>query len=91
MEMLVTHQEADMRDHITIRRSTEADQAAIHRLALLDDRAAPSGDAMLAFVGDELRAAMPLARRDRFVADPFHLTNHVVRLLEVQASQEVAA
>lgn len=80
-----------MRDHITIRRSTEADQAAIYRLALLDDRAAPSGDTILAFVGDELRAAMPLAQRDRFVADPFHLTNDVVRLLEAQASQAAAA
>jgi hypothetical protein len=90
MEMMVTHQEALMREPITIRRSTEADRAEILRLALLDDRAAPRGDTMLAFVGDELRAAMPLAQRDRVVADPFHLTNDVVGLLELRAAQEAA-
>lgn len=80
-----------MRDAITIRRSTEADSADIFRLALLDDRAAPKGETMLAFVGGELRAAMPLQRHDRVVADPFHRTADVVHLLELRAGQEAAA
>jgi hypothetical protein len=78
-----------MRDAITIRRSTDADSDDIFRLALLDDRAAPKGEAMLAFVNGELRAAMPIAKRDRVVADPFHPTADVVNLLEVRAAQEV--
>ena len=79
-----------MRDAITIRRSTEADSADIFRLALLDDRAAPKGETMLAFVDGELRAAMPLAKRDGVVADPFHLTADVVHLLHLRAEQEAA-
>jgi hypothetical protein len=80
-----------MRDAITIRRSTEADSADIFRLALLDDRAAPRGETMLAFVDGELRAAMPLKKHDGVVADPFHLTADVVHLLELRAGQEAAA
>jgi hypothetical protein len=90
MEMLVTHQEAPMREDITIRRSTEADRADVFRLALLDDRAAPTGDTMLAYVGDELRAAMPIGRHHGAVADPFHLTADLVQLLELRAEQEAA-
>ena len=79
-----------MRDAITIRRSTQADSADIFRLALLDSRAAPRGESVLAFVNGELRAAMPLGKRDGVVADPFHLTADVVRLLELRAGQEAA-
>jgi hypothetical protein len=79
-----------MRDAITIRRSTEADSDDIFRLALLDDRAAPRGETMLAFVNGELRAAMPIGRHDGVVADPFHLTADVVNLLELRAGQEAA-
>jgi hypothetical protein len=79
-----------MRDAITIRRSTEADAADVLRLALLDDRAAPKGETMLAFVNDELRAAMPIGKRDGVVADPFHLTADVVQLLELSTQREAA-
>jgi hypothetical protein len=78
-----------MRDAITIRRSTQADSDEIFRLALLDDRAAPKGEAMLAFVDGELRAAVPIgSKRNGAVADPFHLTADVVDLLELRAAQE---
>jgi hypothetical protein len=79
-----------MREQITIRHSTHADQAEIFRLALLDDRAAPAGDSLLAFVDGELRAAMPIGRRDGVVADPFHLTADLVDLLETRVAQEAA-
>jgi hypothetical protein len=91
METPVTNQEAPMRDAITIRRATKADSDEIFRLALLDDRAAPKGEAMLAFVDGELRAAVPIQKRDGVVADPFHLTADVVHLLELRAGQEAAA
>jgi hypothetical protein len=90
MEKLVTRQEATMRDAITIRRSTEADSDDVFRLALLDDRAAPKGETVLAFVNGELRAAMPISKRDRVVADPFHPTADVVHMLELAAGQEAA-
>jgi hypothetical protein len=86
-----------MREQITIRRSTQADEAEIRRLALLDDRAAPSGDAMLAFVDGELRAAMPLAGRsgvnghNGVVADPFHRTADLVGMLALSVPEVEAA
>jgi hypothetical protein len=75
---------------ITIRRSTDEDGAALRRLAALDDRPAPHGDAVLAFVGAELRAALPLDVGAP-VADPFHRTDHLVRILRTWREEEVAA
>jgi hypothetical protein len=80
-----------MNDSITIRRSTEDDRAAIVRLAQLDDREAPSGDSLLAYVDGELRAAVSLRPRGGSVAHPFHLTGDVVELLRLRATQEVLA
>lgn len=80
-----------MTDVITIRHSTEADRDAILRLAALDSRAAPHGEALVAYVGTELRAAMPLTRHADPVADPFHLTGDVVELLRFRAAQEEMA
>lgn len=79
-----------MRDAITIRRSTDSDRAAISRLAALDDRLAPDGQALLGFVDGELRAAVPLEGGST-VADPFHLTGDVVELLRFRADQKLAA
>jgi hypothetical protein len=79
-----------MGDIITIRRSTGTDTKAIGRLAQLDSRPAPRGDALLAFVDDELLAAMPLDGGDA-VADPFHRTAEVVDLLKLRAGQARSA
>jgi hypothetical protein len=75
-----------MGDIITIRSSTNEDTTAIGRLAELDSRRAPKGDALLAFVGGELLAAVPLAGGEA-VADPFHRTAEVVDLLKLRAGQ----
>lgn len=77
-----------MTDAITIRHSTEADRDAIVRLAALDSRGVPHGQALVAYVDGELRAAVPLARPAEAVADPFHLTRDVVELLSFRAAQE---
>jgi hypothetical protein len=69
-----------MNHPITIRRSTTGDEAAVARIAALDSGRAPEGDAMLAFVGGELRAVMPLDG-GRPLADPFHHTAELVELL----------
>jgi hypothetical protein len=73
-----------MESAITIRQATEEDRPAVWRLAALDDRRAPRGEALLAFVDGELRAAVGLDGR-RAVADPFHRTDRLVRLLHVAA------
>jgi len=76
-------------DAITIRHSTGADRKALLRLAELDEAPAPNGDALLAFVGGELLAALPLEKGGA-VADPFHLTGDVIDLLRLRARQELA-
>jgi hypothetical protein len=78
-----------MSDTFTIRTSTAADATAIRRLALLDDRPAPRGEALLAFVDGELAAAKPLSR-GQTVADPFRRTADLVAILELRARQQAA-
>jgi hypothetical protein len=78
--------EIDMGDVITIRRATNEDRDAIERLAQLDSRREPRGEALLAFVGGELRAALPLHGGEA-LADPFYRTAEVVDLLRARAAQ----
>ena len=79
-----------MSEAITITQSTEADSPSLWRLAALDDRRAPAGPALLAYVDGELRAAVGLVD-GQAIADPFHLTAELVEMLRFQAHQEVAA
>ena len=79
-----------MTEPITITHSTEGNSRELWRLAALDDRRAPNGPALLAYVGGELRAALGLLD-GRAVADPFHPTAEIVEILKFQASKEVAA
>jgi hypothetical protein len=79
-----------MTEPITITRSTESDAPKVWRLAALDDRRAPKGPALLAYVDGELRAALGL-EDGQAVADPFHPTAEIVEILRFQARQEVAA
>jgi len=73
-----------MPESITIRRATAEDREAIRRVAALDSGEAPKGESMLALVGGELRAVLPLAG-GRALADPFHRTAELVELLRVMA------
>lgn len=79
-----------MTEPITITQSTEADAPKLWRLAALDDRRAPQGPALLAYVGDELRAAVAVSD-GHAVADPFHPTAEIVDLLRFQARREAVA
>ena len=84
----VTQKEAAVgKGSIIIRHSTEVDGAELERLAALDSQTVPAGESLLAYVGDELRAAVPLKGRGA-LADPFHLTGDVVELLRLRARQE---
>jgi hypothetical protein len=78
-----------MNHPITIRRSTTGDAAAVARIAALDSGHAPEGDAMLAFVGGELRAVLPL-EGGRALADPFHRTAELVELLRFTVERDRA-
>ncbi len=79
-----------MTEPITITQSTEDNSQELWRLAALDDRRAPRGPALLAYVGGELRAAVGIVD-GRAVADPFHRTAELVEILQFQARKEVAA
>jgi hypothetical protein len=80
---------AQMNNPITIRRSTTADAAAVARIAALDSGHVPEGDALLAFVGGELRAVLPLDG-GRPLADPFHRTAELVELLRYSVEPDRA-
>jgi hypothetical protein len=80
----------EMEGAITIRLSTAADHDEIVRLATLDSSRPPFGDAALAFVDGELRAAVALDSGDA-VADPFHPTAELVELLRMGARQPARA
>ena len=85
--------EAEIRrdaERVAIRAATPADRPAVEELALLDSATPVAGDALVAEVDGELRAALPL-RSGRAVADPFHDSAHVVALLELRARQLEAA
>ena len=79
-----------MNQPLTIQHAVDSDIPAVWRLAALDDRRAPHGPALLAYVGNELRAALGL-RDGQVVADPFHRTDDIVELLRVEARFEEAA
>jgi len=79
-----------MTEPITITQLTEDNSHELWRLAALDDRSAPKGPALLAYVGGELRAAVGIVD-GRAVADPFHRTAEIVEILRFQARKEVSA
>jgi hypothetical protein len=72
--------------NVTIRVAAECDREALARLAALDSRPVPAGFVLVAEVGDELRAALPVAGGEA-VADPFHPTAALTSLLELRARQ----
>ena len=65
---------------LTIRRATAADEFAVRRLSALDSAFPPTGEVLLAEVGDELWAALSV-KTGRAVADPFRPSADVVELL----------
>ena len=74
------------RDTILIRSSTDRDASALARLAALDSAPPVRGQALVAEVDGELRAALPLTGGAP-IADPFHRTLELVDLLRVRARQ----
>jgi hypothetical protein len=70
---------------LTIRRADSSDTSALFRLAALDSASPPSGEMLLAVVGDELWAAVEVDS-GAAIADPFRPSGELVDLLRLQVS-----
>jgi hypothetical protein len=70
---------------IAVRYATAADGPALERLAALDSAPVPTGDVLIAKVGDEVQSALEIATGTA-IADPFRRTAHLVELLGVRAA-----
>jgi hypothetical protein len=75
-----------MNGPILIREATDRDHAALVRLAERDSAGGPPAPVLVAFVGGEAQAAISL-RTGAVIADPFHRTVELVRLLRLRATQ----
>lgn len=71
---------------IVIRFARPEDRPALIRLAGRDSQPVPDGELLVAEAKGEIRAALPLDGHQP-VADPFHPTAELVRLLEVRRGQ----
>ena len=69
---------------LTIRRATSADAFSLRRLAAIDSASPPTGDVLLAEMGDELWAAVSIDT-GAAVADPFKPSADLVELLRFRA------
>ena len=74
---------------ITIRPATPRDRAQLQRIAALDERPLPPGDALVAEVDERIVASVSLETGEP-VADPFRARGDVVLLLELRAAQLAA-
>jgi hypothetical protein len=73
---------------VLLRLCTVHDGEALARLAVLDGAPVPSGGCILAEVGGQVVAALPLGG-GRAIADPFRPTAHVLHQHELRAGQLV--
>jgi hypothetical protein len=70
---------------LTIRPADVADAGALGRLAAIDSSSPPTGDSLIAEVGDEIWAAVDV-RSGATIADPFRPSADVVDLLRYRAA-----
>jgi hypothetical protein len=71
---------------VVIRFSEHGDERALARLAGRDSQPVPAGALLVAESEGEIRAALPLDGAGA-VADPFHRSSELVRLLELRRNQ----
>jgi hypothetical protein len=72
--------------NLTIRRAAAADEFAVRRLSALDSAFPPTGDVLIAEMGDELWAALSVDT-GHAVADPFRPSRDLVDLLRFRAGR----
>jgi hypothetical protein len=75
---------------ISIRFAGPADHEDVRRLALLDSAGSAAGDALVAEVDGQVRAAL-LLQHGRVIADPFEPSAELSSLLELRARQLIPA
>ena len=81
------HAAADPRGaQVSIRSAAPADDAAIDRLAELDDHALPRGERLIGELGGRIVAAVDVDSGEA-IADPFVPTAALVELLGLRAAQ----
>ena len=71
---------------LTIRPADVADAGALARLAAIDSSSPPTGDSLIAEVGNEIWAAIDI-RSGAAIADPFRPTADLVDLLRYRATR----
>jgi hypothetical protein len=71
---------------LTIRLASADDALAVRRLAVLDSAFPPTGEVLLAEMGDELWAALSV-ETGAAVADPFRPSSDLVDLLRFRAGR----
>jgi hypothetical protein len=81
-----SHTSRNPAETLTIRMAVSADAAALSRLAQLDSAPPQPVPMLVAEVGDELRAALPLDGGPA-IADPFQRTAELVAILVERARQ----
>jgi len=69
---------------LTIRRASDVDDVALNRLAALDSASPPTGNVLIAEMGEELWAALEVESGDA-IADPFRPSGDLVELLRFRA------
>ena len=79
-------QPASAQGDVTVRLAVDGDARELLRLAALDSTAPPAGPTVVAEVGGDLIAALPLDG-GRAIADPFQRTAALVQMLELRAGQ----
>jgi hypothetical protein len=72
--------------NLTIRRATSSDEFAVRRLAVLDSASPPTGEVLLAEMGNELWAALSVDTGTA-IADPFRPSADLVALLRFRAGR----
>jgi hypothetical protein len=75
---------------VTLRLARPQDEEALRRLSALEGRPDPAGPHVVAEIGGDVVAALPLGP-GRPMGDPFRPTDHLVPLLELRAKQLTAA
>jgi len=75
---------ATLTSDVTVRDERDGDRAALERLAGLDSSRSLLGPSLVAEVGGEIRAAISVLDGS-VIADPFHRTDDLVRMLRLRA------
>jgi hypothetical protein len=73
-------------EQITIRLTRPTDMDELRRVAERDSRLVPPGELLIAVVEGEIRAAISVSSGE-VIADPFHRTEELVRMLALQRLQ----